>query len=135
MTRNPVEFPVDVDDFDRVEPALQKEPFEWLKLLDALTKPTALIERGLKEVDSIQRCEMRRPRKAAVVGYKHAGLTGYPFASPARRGSGDPWPGCSTLAESEPREGNRGLETGLDESATGPDTARGRNRGPIRLRW
>ena len=39
MTRNPVEFPVDVDDFDRVEPALQIEPFEWLKLLDALTKP------------------------------------------------------------------------------------------------
>ncbi len=86
MTRNPIDFLVDVDDagyLDRVEPT-RTEPFEWLNLLDVVTEPAALIERALTEVDSIQRCGMRQPRKARGRRHKHAGAAGYPCASHAR---------------------------------------------------
>ena len=47
---------------------------EWLNLLDALTEPAALIERGLSEVACLQRCEIRQPCRAAVVGTNTLGL-------------------------------------------------------------
>jgi glucose 1-dehydrogenase len=53
---------------------LERECFEWLELLDVLTEPAALIEGALAEVDRIQRCGMRQPRKTAVVGTNKLGL-------------------------------------------------------------
>ncbi len=115
---------------DRVEQPLQSaEPFEWLNL-EGLTESAALVERGLSEVEGIQGCGLGQTRKAAVVGTDMLGLLatlvlrlrGAAVVTLGRVPQG--------VTESEPSEGNRRLETCLDEF--GPDAARGGNRRPVR---
>ena len=55
--------------FDQVKPSFRRpETVGWLHLLKALMEPAVLLERGLSEVDSLQKTLKRQPRKAAVVG-------------------------------------------------------------------
>ena len=75
MTTYPTEFMPGVEGapMDHMELPRRTDLFEWLRLLDSLTKPTALIERALTEIDSIQG-GMRQPCKAAAVGTNMLGM-------------------------------------------------------------
>jgi glucose 1-dehydrogenase len=76
VTSNIIETPTDVEPagaHDSVGPSFRTEPSEWLSLLEVLTKPAALIDELLAELDRVQR-GIRQPRRGAVVGTNMLGL-------------------------------------------------------------
>ena len=76
MTSSIIEIPTQaesVGSHDRLGLSFRTEPSEWSSVLEVLTKPAALIEKGLAELDRIQH-GIRQPRRAAVVGTNMLGL-------------------------------------------------------------